>query len=67
MSSVTIVSNSNGDASLTKIDSTGFKFEKLNSKDADISVLKASNQKLLTSDPIKGSIETLDVSKTKIY
>lgn len=67
MSSVTIVSNSNGDVSLTKMDSTGFKFEKLNLKDADISVLKASNQKLLTSDPIKASIETLDVSKTKIY
>lgn len=64
MSSITtIVSNSDGKVSLTQMDSTGFKFKKLNLKEADISVLKASNQKLLASNFIKASIEKLDVSK----
>ncbi|EDT14109.1 hypothetical protein [Clostridium perfringens] len=66
MSSVTaIVSNSDGKVSLTQIDSTGVKFKELNLKDADISSLKVSDEILIVFDPIKASIETLDVNKIK--
>ncbi|HAT4182212.1 hypothetical protein ACSXDC_10735 [Clostridium perfringens] len=66
MSSViTIVSNADGNISISKMDSTGFKFEALNLKEADISSLKVSDEISIVFDPIKASIETLDVNKIK--
>ncbi|HAT4346357.1 TPA: hypothetical protein I9074_002372 [Clostridium perfringens] len=62
---ITIVSNSDGKISISKMGSTGFKFKTLNLKEANISSLKVSDEILIVFDPIKASIETLDVNKIK--
>lgn len=68
MSSITtIISNSDGKVSLTQMDSTGFKFKELCSKDADISSLKIPEEILNEFEIPKASIENLDISKCEDF